>query len=374
MSTCITIAADEKERYVQWLEGIQSRNFNLLLEIATSFGTTYDMLKQLETLATSGITRIKDLNKLLIIYPQENEDFIHIHCFLQEELDRLQKDSQNGSSLTRTNTNSVANSGSAIVGNGQSLSAEQRRVEYYNTPERIRELIARQLETSEELQKTRQSIRKLRRCILIQPPSQLEGTREELSSDCHLIHITNDNRQNLNNDYYFRIAESKFYQSVIARNTPIKNVAVIYNENLFKKFTEEREVVTFETGQAINTFYTFHGSGNYDAIKSICVNGFRVGGQDGVAIRNGAVHGNGVYSSYYATVAQGYAGVKCVLLCEVLDLPSIVKVGGTAPKKPPPARNGANTDFAPAASSNVAYDIIVTPKKEWIIPFMIIFY
>ena len=64
----------------------------------------------------------------------------------------------------------------------------------------------------------------------------------------------------------------------------------------------------------------FHGTATQAAIDTIISGGFKVGGTEGIAIANGAVHGRGVYTATGpATPMQSYAGsTSQVILCRAL--------------------------------------------------------
>lgn len=61
------------------------------------------------------------------------------------------------------------------------------------------------------------------------------------------------------------------------------------------------------------------GTSSAATVKSIVEGGFIVGGEGGVAIANGAVHGNGVYTATGPTDPMVYGkDTGCVILCRGL--------------------------------------------------------
>ena len=54
--------------------------------------------------------------------------------------------------------------------------------------------------------------------------------------------------------------------------------------------------------------WVFHGTTEHSVIECIMKDGFMVGGDDGVPVRHGAVHGRGIYTATGPTVPIGYAG------------------------------------------------------------------
>ena len=61
----------------------------------------------------------------------------------------------------------------------------------------------------------------------------------------------------------------------------------------------------WEAGKPIDQQWVFHGTAP-EKVHSICAEGFKVGGEGGVAITNGAVHGHGVYTAKGPKTPMGY--------------------------------------------------------------------
>jgi len=65
--------------------------------------------------------------------------------------------------------------------------------------------------------------------------------------------------------------------------------------------------------------WVFHGTPQKENIESICVSGFKVGGQ-GVGIAHGAAYGKGVYTAKGPSTPLGYGqDAKAVILCKALS-------------------------------------------------------
>lgn len=65
--------------------------------------------------------------------------------------------------------------------------------------------------------------------------------------------------------------------------------------------------------------WVFHGCPDVAGNKSICTGGFKVGGQDGHPISNGAACGQGVYSATGPDTPMGYgARSNSIILCKAL--------------------------------------------------------
>ena len=63
--------------------------------------------------------------------------------------------------------------------------------------------------------------------------------------------------------------------------------------------------------------WVFHGTGT-ENIESICLEGFRIRGQDSHAIRHGAACGQGVYTAKGPRTPFSYGQGKAVILCKTL--------------------------------------------------------
>jgi hypothetical protein len=90
----------------------------------------------------------------------------------------------------------------------------------------------------------------------------------------------------------------------------VSKVGIIQNSATLAKYEAACKA---RAGAIVETLYTFHGSREVKSIASI---GFRVGGTDGVEVRNGAVYGAGVYTSKFGSVAHDYGTLDSLILCE----------------------------------------------------------
>jgi hypothetical protein len=100
----------------------------------------------------------------------------------------------------------------------------------------------------------------------------------------------------------------------------VNEVLVCVNESAKQRFEAKRAALA-AAGKPTNEIWVFHGTASQQNIDSIISGGFRVGGVDGHAIANAAVHGNGVYTATGPATPMGgtYAGhTSQVILCRAL--------------------------------------------------------
>ena len=104
------------------------------------------------------------------------------------------------------------------------------------------------------------------------------------------------------------------------RGASVNEVLVCVNESAKQRFEAKRAALA-AAGKPTNEIWVFHGTASQQNIDSIISGGFRVGGVDGHAIANAAVHGNGVYTATGPATPMGrtYAGhTSQVILCRAL--------------------------------------------------------
>ena len=99
---------------------------------------------------------------------------------------------------------------------------------------------------------------------------------------------------------------------------PVTQVDVYDSSALANKFNQ-KETEFKAAGKPTTKVWVFHGTPATENVPKICTGGFRVGGQDGHPIVNGAVHGQGVYTAKGPQTPEGYAkDSKQVILCLAL--------------------------------------------------------
>lgn len=119
------------------------------------------------------------------------------------------------------------------------------------------------------------------------------------------------------------VLESTATDSCVGRETQEFNIAAGHFSRLLNKLPScvtKVEVLEYEENSPVLQRYyqrkfgyaqelqeetwVFHGSA---AIQKIAEEGFKVGGQDGIRIKNGAAHGNGVYTAKGPNIPMGYS-------------------------------------------------------------------
>ena len=116
----------------------------------------------------------------------------------------------------------------------------------------------------------------------------------------------------------FRFAFGQFHLMAFG-SARIVSIDRIVNPRLEQRYhaTRRRFLANNKPGSEL---WVFHGTGNKQNQADIVVNGFKVGGQNGHPISNGAVFGQGVYTDLKARSAVSYGqGAKSVILCKGLE-------------------------------------------------------
>ena len=139
---------------------------------------------------------------------------------------------------------------------------------------------------------------------------------EKINSNCYkyVCESKRDGADTLENRHY-NIASKQFEQFI--QGKIVTKVEFWDNRILKKRFTKKRRQLIANGFKKKNL--VFHGTPSADNIPLIMTSGFRVGGQNGHAITNGAVHGQGVYTAVGVNTGIRFGqGVKQLILCEAL--------------------------------------------------------
>lgn len=97
----------------------------------------------------------------------------------------------------------------------------------------------------------------------------------------------------------------------------VREVHYVVNPALQQRY-DKTKVFFKDFGRPLEEIYIFHGTPEKN-IASIMTEGFKVGGEEGVPIANGAVYGRGVYAATGPNTPVSYAkGTKCVILARAL--------------------------------------------------------
>jgi hypothetical protein len=113
----------------------------------------------------------------------------------------------------------------------------------------------------------------------------------------------------------FNMAVGHFWR-LLGSTCTVKRVDV-YESPVVQSAYEKKKSEFSTSRKPVEEMWVFHGT-SPENIQSICLEGFKVGGQ-GIAIANGAAFGNGVYTAKGPRTPMGtYGRGKAVILCKAL--------------------------------------------------------
>ena len=100
----------------------------------------------------------------------------------------------------------------------------------------------------------------------------------------------------------FNMAYGQFLRLMKAGEKPwdaqVKIVQVdVYDNPLLAERFQNELISLSARGRPLEEDWVFHGTGSADNVQRIMLEGFKVGGIDGIPMSNGAKHGNGVYTA-----------------------------------------------------------------------------
>ena len=99
---------------------------------------------------------------------------------------------------------------------------------------------------------------------------------------------------------------------------PVHRIDVYDSPEVDAKYRAKKDEF-IRADKPADEFWVFHGCPTSEGTRSICTSGFKVGGQDGHPISNGAAHGQGVYTATGPSTPMGYGSQsRSVILCKAL--------------------------------------------------------
>ena len=116
----------------------------------------------------------------------------------------------------------------------------------------------------------------------------------------------------------FNFAHGQYARLLRGQMKPVKQIDVYDSPEVNAKY-DAKKAEFHSLKKSTDAWWVFHGCPTADGTKSICTSGFKVGGQDGHPISNGAAHGQGVYSATGPDTPVGYGRASnSVILCMAL--------------------------------------------------------
>ena len=116
----------------------------------------------------------------------------------------------------------------------------------------------------------------------------------------------------------FTFAHGHYARLLGGKIQVVKQIDVYDSPEVDAKYEAKKEEFR-QAGKSTDAFWVFHGCPTVEGTRSICTGGFKVGGQDGHPISNGAACGQGVYSATGPGTPMGYGqGSHSVILCKAL--------------------------------------------------------
>lgn len=117
----------------------------------------------------------------------------------------------------------------------------------------------------------------------------------------------------------FNFALGHYVRLLKGKARTVTKIDVYDSPEIDAKFKAKKEEFR-SAGKSTDAWWVFHGCPTAEKTKSICTGGFKVGGQDGHPISNGAAHGHGVYSATGPDTPMSYGeGSMSVILCQALE-------------------------------------------------------
>jgi len=116
----------------------------------------------------------------------------------------------------------------------------------------------------------------------------------------------------------FNMAAGQYMRLLGKSSRPVTQVDVYESAEVKARF-HSKEAEFAKAKKDTKKIWVFHGTASADNVPRICQGGFKVGGQDGHPISNGARYGQGVYSAKGPDAPMGYAqDTGQVILCLAL--------------------------------------------------------
>ena len=135
---------------------------------------------------------------------------------------------------------------------------------------------------------------------------------------CHKIFADKLGADDTKEAYHFNFALGQYVRLLVGMSPPkVTRVDVYESQGVEDAFNSQKN--DFERkGKSTDQVWVFHGTGTAGGVEAICRGGFKVGGE-GVAVVNGAVHGQGVYAATGPDTPMGYGRASnSVVLCKAL--------------------------------------------------------
>eukprot|EP00658_Telonema_sp_P-2_P059095 TRINITY_DN4779_c0_g1_i1.p1 TRINITY_DN4779_c0_g1~~TRINITY_DN4779_c0_g1_i1.p1 ORF type:complete len:856 (+),score=115.95 TRINITY_DN4779_c0_g1_i1:214-2781(+) len=147
-----------------------------------------------------------------------------------------------------------------------------------------------------------------------QPPKW----RTPAAGGCRMIKAADVTAQDSKELREFYFATGQYMRLLGSSAEPVTRVDVYESASVRAKFNAKREQFVKE-GKSKEAIWVFHGTDKPENVPKICMDGFKIGGQDGHAITHGDVHGQGVYTAKGPQTPVGYASsTNQVILCLAL--------------------------------------------------------
>ncbi|MCO5551811.1 hypothetical protein L7F22_005313 [Adiantum nelumboides] len=106
---------------------------------------------------------------------------------------------------------------------------------------------------------------------------------------------TSSYRGDTTDEMHFRFAEAQFLRMSASKRQRVIKVEYIWNQVLYDRYQNVKQKFSAQN-KPDDEILVFHGT-IPESIDKIVVEGFKVGGTDGVEIRSGAAYGHGVYTA-----------------------------------------------------------------------------
>ncbi|KAJ1488912.1 hypothetical protein T484DRAFT_1781991 [Baffinella frigidus] len=114
---------------------------------------------------------------------------------------------------------------------------------------------------------------------------------------------------------HYNMAYAQYHRLLGSSAKAVHTVDFYESEAVTRRFQEKKAEFARDK-KPIKEIWVFHGTPDIANVAKICSGGLKVGGRDGLGVRNGAVYGAGAYTATGPGTPMGYSsGTRCVILC-----------------------------------------------------------